>query len=109
VSTWKRAAGLLREQPDDLGPAALDDVGRAQEQGLLLRGRQLGPGREGGGGRVDRAGRVGAGARGDAGHHGAPVRVKVVEQRVRTGPFAADVLPVLAHQIPPACRKQPEG
>jgi hypothetical protein len=43
-----RAAGLGREQVDDVGPAAFDDVGRAQEQRLLLGRRQLGPGREGG-------------------------------------------------------------
>jgi hypothetical protein len=94
------AAGLGREQLGDLVPAPLGDVGGAQEQRLLVRGRQLGPGREGRRRGVDRASRVRPGPGRDASHDGAPERVEIVEQLARPDPLAADVLLVLAHCAP---------
>jgi hypothetical protein len=92
------AAGLGGEQLDDLVPPPFDDVGGAQEHRLLVSRRQFGPGREGRRRGVDRPDRVGPGTRRDPRHHGASVRVEVVEHLVRADPFPADVLPVLAQR-----------
>ena len=54
------AAGLAREQRDDLVRAALEDVGRLEEDPLPLGRRRLRPGRERRRGGLDRAPRIGA-------------------------------------------------
>ena len=93
----ERAAGLAREQRDDLVLPRLEDVGGLEEDPLAHPGRCLRPLGERGLGGGDRARRILAPACGDVGDRVAGERIAGLE-RVASGgvdPLAADELPAL--------------
>ena len=93
----ERAAGLAREQRDDLVLPRFEDVGGLEEDPLAHRRRRLRPLRERGLGGRDRARRVLAPARGDVGDGLAGERIAGLERAPAGGidPLAADELTAL--------------
>ena len=93
------ATGLAREPAHDFVLAALEHVGRLEEDALTLGGRRRRPSGERGGGGIDRAPRVGTATGGDTGDHVAAEGVDVVAGAIVGGahPLAADELPAYTH------------
>ena len=91
-------AGLAGEQADDLLEAALEHIGRLQEDPLPLRGDRLRPGGERVARSVDRACSLRARAGRDERNDVAGERITILERAAFAGdPFTADEVLVLAY------------